>query len=266
MRVRTFGGGPPLLLVHGFPLDGTMWNPVIPALAQRWRVIVPDLRGFGQTPWPANAPPQTAADVEANRVTFSLNDFADDLAELLATLAIHGPITFCGLSMGGYIAFAFWRRHAKLVERLILCDTRAAADSPEAAAARRATAERVLREGTEFVAEAMLPKLHASAAFARDPAICAETHAVILRADPRAVAAASLAMAARPDSTGDLAGINVPTLVLCGEHDVISPPEEMAAWAKLIPNCRYVTIAGSGHMTTLENPADFAAAVNRVLD
>nr|HPM85389.1 alpha/beta hydrolase [Candidatus Anammoximicrobium sp.] len=145
LNVVESGAGLPVLLVHGFPLDHTMWQPQLEALAGEAHVVAPDLRGFGAS--------------DAGGETVSMEDYADDLAALLDARTIQEPVVFCGLSMGGYIAWQFWQRHRARLRGLILCDTRAAADTPEAAANRLATADRVLREGPSPVLQAMLPKL-----------------------------------------------------------------------------------------------------------
>jgi len=138
MNVVERGSGVPLLLVHGYPLDHSMWQGQIEGLGDACRVIAPDLRGFG------------ASGVTPGTVT--MGQMADDMAALLDALKIHEPIVFCGLSMGGYVAWQFALRHRQRLTKLILCDTRAAADSPEAAAGRLKTADKVLDEGAAVAA------------------------------------------------------------------------------------------------------------------
>ncbi len=143
------GTGPPVLLVHGFPLDHTMWSSQIDALAERWRVIAPDLRGFGQSPL-GNADPPAG---------ISMERYADDLAELLDVLGIRQPIVLAGFSMGGYVAWQFIRKHTARLRGLIQCDTRAAGDAEDAKAGRVKMAENVAEWGSARVAEMMGPKL-----------------------------------------------------------------------------------------------------------
>lgn len=247
LNYATAGSGPPLLLVHGFPLDHTMWRGQIAALAAGHTVIAPDLRGFG------------ASSVTAGTVTMA--QLADDLAGLLEALGIAQPVVFCGLSMGGYVAWQFALRHRSRLAKLILCDTRAIADSPEAAAGRLKTAEKVLAEGPQIVADAMLPKLFAAGTAGSNAAAIAETKAVMLKTSPVGIAAALRGMAERPDVSGRLTEFNVPALVLCGEHDVISPAAEMRGIAGGLPQARYVEIAGAGHMAPLEKPAEVNRAI-----
>lgn len=241
------GAGAPLVLVHGFPLDHSMWSEQIAVLCGRCRVLAPDLRGFGRSA------------VTDGKVT--MEQFADDLAATLDALEVTEPITLCGLSMGGYVVFEFWRKYGDRLAGVILCDTRAAADTPEAAAVRRETAERVLREGPAPLVETMVPKLLAESTRNGRPEVVEAIRRMILETDPRGIAAASLGMAERIDFTGELDKITIPTLVLAGELDVISTPEEMVGICRAIPHGRFVEIPGAGHMTPMENPAE----VNEVI-
>jgi pimeloyl-ACP methyl ester carboxylesterase len=239
------------LLVHGFPLDHTMWNPQIEHFAATHTVIAPDLRGFGRS------------DVTTGVVM--MEQFADDLSEMLDELAIAEPVVLCGLSMGGYIAFQFVRRHRGRLVKLILCDTRAAADAPEAAAKRHETADRVAVEGPEFLATSMIERLFAPWTRERNPQVIAATQAVIRRTSRIGIAGASRGMAERSDATPLLAGIDVPTLVVVGEHDAISPPAEMRDWAGCIPQAEFVVLADAGHMAPLEQPTAFHRALQTFL-
>jgi pimeloyl-ACP methyl ester carboxylesterase len=245
------GRGAPVLLVHGFPLDHAMWDAQVEALPARGRVLAPDLRGFGRS-GPA-------------RETTTMGQFAADLAALLDGLRIARPVVLCGLSMGGYVALEFWRLYPARVRALVLCDTRAAADTPEAAEARRQTAQRALQEGTGFLAETMLPRLLAPATLQSRPEIVAHVRRMILAADRRGVAAAQRGMAERPDATPLLSQIACPTLVVVGEDDVISPPDEMESLARQVPGSRFVTISAAGHLAPLENPAEVNAALHAFL-
>ena len=271
------GSGLPLLMVHGFPLDHTMWAGQIDGLGGKGdsphlceapsgpfrqmgtvpfspplRVIAPDLRGFGRSRRRG-----------ADKVTMA--DFADDLAALLDALEISEPVVLCGLSMGGYIAFAFWRQHAARLRALILCDTRAAADGPEAAAARAVMAERVLCEGPAPLVETMLPRVLGAATLRKRPDLVENVRRVMMAADPRGVAAATRGMAERPDMTESLPQIGCPTLVVVGAEDVVSPPAEMRGIAAAIPAARFVEIPSAGHLSPLEKPAAVNAAIAEFL-
>jgi 3-oxoadipate enol-lactonase len=241
------GEGTPVLLIHGFPLDHTMWDAQIDALAGRHRVIAPDLRGFG------------SSEVTPGKVT--MEQFVDDLSALLDARGIAGPAVICGLSMGGYVAWQFWGKYTKRVAALILCDTRAAADTPEAAAGRLQTADCVLREGPRLLADAMLPKLLAPSTLAERPELAQDLRRVIERTDPRGIAAALRGMAERPDVTGRLAEIACPALLIVGREDAITAPQEMGTIARAVPGARLVEVAGAGHMSPVERPQEVSAAM-----
>jgi pimeloyl-ACP methyl ester carboxylesterase len=251
LAVLDEGKGDPLLLVHGFPLDHTMWARQIAEFTSTHRVIAPDLRGFGRSGVMSG--------------TATMEQMADDLAALLDGLAVPGTVTLCGLSMGGYVAWQFWKRHAARLGRLVLCDTRAVADTPDAAAGRLKTAEKVTTEGSRVVAGAMLPKLFAAGTAAKQPELVAAVERTMRAASPAGIAAALRGMAARPDVTAWLPQIDVPALVAVGEEDQISPPDEMRAIAAALPAARFVLIADAGHMAPLENPTAFNAALREFL-
>jgi pimeloyl-ACP methyl ester carboxylesterase len=195
-----------------------------------------------------------------------MEQFADDLAALLDARGIREPVVFCGLSMGGYVGWQFFRRHRPRLRALILCDTRAAADTPAAAEARLANAQRVLAEGLAFLAEGMLDKLFAAETRQRRPDLVDSTRRVMLAASPQGVAAALRGMAARPDVSAWLPQIDLPTLVVCGREDAISPVEEMRAIAERLPQARFVEIAGAGHMSPMEQPQLVNAAIRNFLE
>jgi pimeloyl-ACP methyl ester carboxylesterase len=251
LSIADVGSGPTLLLVHGFPLDHSMWRHQLESLGDKYRVIAPDLRGFGAS--------TGATD------TITMDQLADDLADLLDGLDIAEPVTFCGLSMGGYVAWQFWQRHASRLDRLILCDTRAVADTDEAARGRSDMAQRVLSEGATIVAEAMLPKLFAETTIRERADIVEATRRVMQATAPVTVAGALRGMAQRPDMTSELPNVDVPTLVMCGEYDVISTVDEMRSIADALPNANFVEVSGSGHMSPLEDPITVNAAIRSFL-
>ena len=251
--------GPPILLVHGFPLDHTMWHMQVGRLGRHCRMIAPDLRGFGRSHDLGRKPTLEAADetdfaVGSSAMVMTMEQYADDLAAVLEAANVTEPVTLIGLSMGGYIAWQFWRRHRDRLHSLVLCDTRAAADSEETRKGRLENAERVLREGTEFLVEQMLPKVMSSYSRARQPLLTAEVRRAMVKATPAGVAAALLGMAQRPDMTAELSKIDVPTLVLVGSDDIISPPDEMRGIAEKIPGAIFEIIPKAGHLAPLESP------------
>lgn len=251
LAVDDVGQGSPILFVHGFPLDRTMWREQVAELSRNFRCVVPDLRGFGQS---------TVTDG-----TVTMEQFANDLAALLDALAITEPVVLCVLSMGGYVAWSFARRHASRLKGLILCDTRAVPDSPEAAANRRKLADDVLRTGPELVANAMLPKLLSDRTTTRREEFKEDLRRVILATDPRGIAAASRGMAERDDARPWLPTIDCPALVLVGEQDVISTPAEMSEIASALPQATFRIIADAGHLAPLENPGPTNEAIRTFL-
>ena len=167
--------------------------------------------------------------------------------------------------MGGYVGWAFWRKHRARLRGLILCDTRATADSPEAADARRQTADRVLRDGPAFLVEAMLPRLLAPATLQGNPRLLSQLRGMMAGGDARGIAAVTRGMAQRPDATSLLPAIDCPTLLIVGCQDVISPPDEMEALARAIPGARLVEIRGAGHLSPMEQPEQVNAAMLQFL-
>jgi pimeloyl-ACP methyl ester carboxylesterase len=242
-------GSPVVLLVHGFPLNRSMWDPQLGSLrAAGARVIAPDLRGFGASD---DGPPGP----------LTMDQHADDLAGLLDALEIAEPVVFCGLSMGGYIGFAFWRRHQKRVRAMILADTRATPDTPDGQAGRLAMAAAAERAHSPQPAiDGMLPRMFSPSlrAGARPEQILL---GIMRSASPRAVADGQRGLAMRPDSVPLLDEITVPILIIVGEHDAITPPAESELMHQRLPSARLVSIDQAGHMANLENPDAFNAAL-----
>jgi pimeloyl-ACP methyl ester carboxylesterase len=235
-----------LVLVHGFPLDSRMWRPQLETPPPGWRVVAPDLPGFGGS-----------AAVEGD-LTMELA--ADRLALLLDSLDLR-RVALGGLSMGGYVCMALLRRSPALVRSLLLFDTRAAADTEEVRRGRLQTASKVERAGTAEFIDAMLPRLLSLFTQRRNPEVEAEVRACMAAASPAAVAAALRGMAARPDSTPLLRSITVPTLVVVGADDEITPVPEVEMLARSIRGASLERIDDAGHLPNLEHPDAF----NRVL-
>lgn len=250
-QVADEGTGRAILFVHGFPLNHTMWQAQIAEFSKTNRVIAPDLRGFGGT--------------DGALYSVSMQQFADDLDQLLDALAVEGPVIYCGLSMGGYIGWQFVQRRPERVSKLIICDSRAAADSPEAAANRLRMADIVLKEGPEPVAWAMMPKLFAQCSSEHCPTAIASVRQMVMTSDPVAIAGAHRGMSIRPDVTDWLPSLKAPTLVLCGEFDAISPVAEMRSFAELIPGSQFVQISNAGHMAPMEQPDQVNSAIRRFI-
>jgi 3-oxoadipate enol-lactonase len=237
--VTVYGDGTPVVLLHAFPLDSRMWLPQVEALGG-YQVIVPDLRGFG------------AAREQVVEVAH-MDLLADDVARLLDERKLE-QVVVCGLSMGGYVALAFARRHAERLGGLVLCDTRAGADAEDARAGRLAMAERVLAEGVGFLPGVMLPRLLGKTTVEQRPELVQQVTETILDQDPRGVAAAQRGMAERPDSTEVLGQIAVPTLVITGMQDELIGPEEGRAIAEAVRDARLVQVPDAGHLVNLEQP------------
>ena len=241
------GSGEPFLFVHGFPLDHSMWNAQIAEFSKTHLVIAPDLRGFG------------ASKCDDEKVT--MLDYANDLAAMLDEFSIDTPVNLCGLSMGGYIAWQFYRNHRSKLKSIILCDTKAAADSEAAQQTRRETSEKVLQNGPGFLAEAMPEKLFSAVTLSNNQAVVEQTQSVIRSTSPQTVSAALLGMAERPDVTEMLPKIDFPTLVVVGEHDSITTSAEMQEIANTIPNADFIEIRDAGHMSPLEQPEQVNSAI-----
>jgi 3-oxoadipate enol-lactonase len=245
------GEGSPLVFVHGFPLSHAMWNAQIPVFAGEHRVIAPDLRGFG-----------SSVDTEG---TVTMEDFADDLAAILDFLEVRQPVVLCGLSMGGYIALQFVRKYRSRLRGLVLCDTRASADVPEVVEYRLKIARLVVESGTQAVADAMLPRAFGPKTFSDRPEVIEAVRSMMLASDPSGVAAASRGMAVRADVTALLASIDLPTLVIVGADDALTPVDEMRRMAEAIPNSRFKIVPEAGHLAPLENPTVFNATLAEFL-
>jgi pimeloyl-ACP methyl ester carboxylesterase len=239
------GEGPAALLLHAFPLGLSMWDAQAAALADAHRVVRFDARGFGGS--------------TLGEGPLTMERIADDGAALLDLLGIEKAI-LGGCSMGGYAAFAFVRRHPQRIAALILQDTRAGADTAEARASRAALAARVLGEGPVAAVDALLPKLLGETSHRERPSLVASLRERILAASPRGIANALQGLAARADSRETLPTIDVPTLVLVGAEDVLTPPAEAATMAAAIPGARLDVIPGAGHLANLENPDAVNAA------
>ena len=255
MRVEPYvietGRGMPVVLLHAFPLNASMWLAQREALGASYRVLTPDLRGFGGTQLGHDEP--------------SLDEVADDVAAMLDARKL-SSVVLGGLSMGGYVAMAFWRRHRDRVRALVLADTKVGADSPEAAANRHRIADEVIAAGSsKQLAEELLPKLLGQTSRERRAMVLGRVKALVEGAPPYAVAWAQRAMAARPDSTDDMAAVDVPTLVLVGDEDVLTPPKESRAMHEAIAGSRLEVIAGAGHVSNVEQPTAFNGVVGEFL-
>ncbi|MCC6192031.1 MAG: alpha/beta fold hydrolase [Anaerolineales bacterium] len=246
------GSGLPLVLLHGYPLSRRLWQLQIDLLPDAAHLIAPDLRGHGET----DAPPGP----------YTMDQMADDVAALLDEMGVARPVVVCGLSMGGYVTLAFWRRHRQRVAGLILAATRAGADTAEAQAARdQAAALAQAPGGAAAVVEGLLPKMLAPRAYAENPSLVAAARQVMAGARADGIFGALMAMKHRPDSTGLLAGISQPVLVIHGLEDQLIPPAEAEAMYQRLSHSRLVLAPDAGHLVNLEQPLTFNAEVRNFL-
>ena len=237
---------PTLLLLHGFPHDRTLWDINTVALNKAADVVTVDLLGFGTN--------RTNAHVN------TMEELAHDVHRTISERGLH-RIVLCGLSMGGYVAMAFIERWPYLAQGLILCNTRSAADNEEAKAAREATAVDATEKGMAVIARGMLPKVLCATTRREKPEVVAQMEALMTRQDPKGVAAASRGMAQRPDRTNVLKGFNVPTLVITGAEDELMPLPTSQAMVDALPRAELVVLPAAGHLSNVEAPDAFNAAV-----
>ena len=247
LAVNVEGEGSTVLFIHGYPLDRTIWEPQVAGL-DRWRRIAPDLRGMGLS--------------DAPDLGYSMATYAADLAALLDAFGVDRAV-LCGLSMGGYIAFEFLRRWRERVAGLILVDTRAEADSAEGKRLRDEAAGLAREGGAVAIAEAMLPNMLAGSASAE---LVRRVREVMAAAPVAGIVGALGAMRERPDSAGMLASLTgLPTLILVGAEDRLTPPARASAMASAIPEARMIVVAGAAHLPTLEQPTVVTDAIRGFL-
>ena len=243
-RIREMGTGAPVVLVHGYPLDGAMWSGVARALMARFRVLKPDLPGRGDTPTASGG---------------SMEDYADFLEAILK--AVGQPAGLAGFSMGGYAALALARRRPEHLAALALVDTRAQPDDEAGRAKRDEAISTVRSAGVAPIADAMVPKLLSPASVGnRD--LVERVRRIILRQKPETVEADLSALRDRADSRPALATVGVSTLVVVGAEDALTPPADSEAIASAIPGARLTTIPGAGHLAPMERPGAVAAALS----
>jgi pimeloyl-ACP methyl ester carboxylesterase len=240
-----------LLLIHAFPLNARMWEPQLALAANGWRVIVPQLRGMdgGST----------------DQAATSMDEHAGDIVDLLDALHVEDAVVG-GLSMGGYVAFALVRHAARYIRGLVLADTRPQADTPEGVEGRRKMLALVHEKGPAAVADEMIPKLLGEQTRRTRPDVAQTVRALIVSSSADAIANAITALMTRADSTPLLATIHVPTLIVVGEQDTITPPALSEQMHQAITGSEYVAIPDAGHLSNLEQPEAFNAALARFLE
>jgi pimeloyl-ACP methyl ester carboxylesterase len=236
------GAGLPIVFLHAFPLNRTMWRAQEETLSPKFRIITIDLRGHGES----DAPPGH----------HTLDQAAEDVRALLDHLAIQQTV-LVGLSMGGYILFAFYRKYADRVKGLVLADTRAQADTVEGKEGRFQMAHLALQKGSSAIADIMIPKLLSSATIKTKPEIVQTVRAMIQDNQVSGIAADLMAMAERPESLSLLSQITCPTQVIVGELDHATPPSDAKLMAEQIPSARLAIIPNAAHLANFEQPEAF---------
>ncbi|HEX5890538.1 MAG TPA: alpha/beta fold hydrolase [Pyrinomonadaceae bacterium] len=244
------GLGQPVVLLHGYPFNRTLWNEQVGALSNSYRVITPDLRGHGES----DASPGAA----------TMNRMAQDVAALLDHLEISRAV-IGGLSMGGYVALAFYKQFPSRVRALILADTRAQADTEEGKQTRHQQAEKALAEGMAGIADAMLPKLLTPDTVSKHPEVVKRVRDMMLKTKPEGAAGALLGMAERDDQTSLLSQISCPTLILVGQEDPITPVQDSEKMHREIEGSRLVVIENASHVSNLERTEQFNEELIRFL-
>ncbi len=256
MRVQTSMGeialddtsrGRPLVLLHGFPLDRSMWRPITPLIREGWRVMAPDLPGLGES---------------AVRERVSIADLADAVFATLDAIGVRDKIVLGGLSMGGIVCMEAWRRYAHRIAAMLLIDTRPNDETPEGRTARYTIAANIERDGPRVVADAMRGRLFAPCT----PTDLQEDWFARIARQPRlGSAACSRALGDRADSWPTLPTISVPTLVMVGDQDAITPPDLARLMHSKIPGADFAMIRDAGHMPPIEQPRATSEAINAFL-
>lgn len=243
------GRGDALVLLHGFPLDYHMWDAQIERLSDRYRVIAPDLRGFGAS---------------RRSDPFTLESLADDIHLFLEQL-VALPCVLGGLSMGGYVAQAYAKKYPRDLRGLILVDTKAEGDSAEAKQGRQKMIELVRSSGAKAVAEAMIPKMLAEGTRKSRPEVVKTVRGIMENCPAQTIEHALVALRDRPDLTGDLPSIGVPTLVIVGDEDAITPPKFSELMRDRIPTAKLEVIRGAGHLAPVEQPEQVNRAIGQFM-
>jgi 3-oxoadipate enol-lactonase len=248
---RVLGDGPPLVLLHPFPVTHEFWMPVAEALATRYQVVLPDLRGHG--------------DSGIGEGPATMEKHAADIARVMDAAEL-GPASLVGVSIGGYALFEFWRKHRGRVAALGLCNTKAQADGPEARAGRLQAANDVLDRGTEPFFESLIPRVLAKTTREMRPDLVDGAMRMMRKLSAEDVAQVQRGIAARPDSVETLKTINVPTLLLTGEEDVMTGVNEAELMRRHIPGSRLRVIPKAGHYSAWEQPEETTKLLRQFLD
>lgn len=247
VRYLESGVGTPLILLHAFPLNADMWRPQLDHPPVGWRLIAPDLRGFGGSP------------IDSEEV--GIDDYAHDVLLLMEELSLSRAV-IGGLSFGGYVAFGMFRRAPERFAGMILADTRSTADTDDGARMRRDLLQAIRREGIGILPEKQIPKLLGATTRRERPEVVAQVGRTITANPARGIEAAIVALMRRPDSTPDLSRIEVPTLIIVGEEDEITPVADARAMNAAIRGSALAILPGAGHLSNLEVPGAFSTTIS----
>ena len=245
------GNGPPVVLLHPFPVHHEFWNPIVPVLSSRYRLILPDLRGHG--------------DSEIGEGPATMSKHARDLARVLDA-AGEAKAAFVGVSIGGYVLFEFWRQFRGRVNTLVLCDTKPQADAAEARANRLKSAADVLEQGTDSFVESMIPKVLGRTTLSTRPDLLDGARRMMRKMSPEDVSLVQRGMAERPDSVADLKTINVPTLIVIGEEDILATPADGELMRQYISASQLKIIPKAGHYAPWEQPEAGGPLLRQFMD
>jgi 3-oxoadipate enol-lactonase len=251
MEYEDQGRGIPVILIHGYPLNKTLWDPQLESLPKFARVIAPDLRGHGGS--------------DTVEGVYSMRAMAQDIKELIEKLKIEGQVILGGLSMGGYICFEFFRSYPHLLKGIILAATRATADDTETKTNREVAAALALEKGPEAIVQMLLPKMLAPASYQKKPEVVERARKIMLSVKPQAIVGDLMGMKNRQDSTAALKDIGVPVLILHGGDDQIIPQNEIDLMKNEIKTAKLEIIPEAGHLLNIEQPDLFNSAVRKFI-
>ena len=237
------GTGIPLLFIHGYPLSRKIWLPQLTGLSDKVKVISVDLRGHGES-FPFEG-------------AYSMDLLADDCKRLLDEIGVQSPILVCGLSMGGYVTMALYRKFPGLIKGMILTSTKPGPDSAEGKANRDIAIKDAYEHGAKYIADNMLQKIVSPITFSTEPDLLNNIHAIMAGTSVRGIVGALQGMKERPDSTTILSQAKRPVLIIHGEDDRLIPVKDAELMHQHIPNSQYVVIPNAGHLPNLEQPDRF---------
>ncbi len=248
---RVLGDGPPVVLLHPFPVNHEFWLPIVDSLVSRYRLILPDLRGHGES--------------GAGEGPATMDKHAADIAHIMDDAQV-GRVPLIGVSIGGYAIFEFWRKFRNRVEALVLCNTKAPADNAEARAARLQAANDVLERGTEPFFQSMVQKVLSGTTRETRPDLVERALGMMRKSSPQAVAQVQRGMAERPDSVETLKTINVPTLLVTGSEDGMTGINEAELMRQHIAGSKVQVISRAGHYSPWEQPEQAGKILRQFLD